>query len=59
MSTLEDLKAYVDEEITILKTQMEKIMEYHERNSAVIGKILDKLLKKKVEKNTHSTLQST
>lgn len=47
MSTLEDLKAYVDKEITILKTQLTKIMEYHERNSAVIDKILDKLLKKR------------
>ena len=47
MSTLEDLKAYMDEEISILKIQLEKIMEYHERNSAVIDKILDKLLKKR------------
>jgi hypothetical protein len=47
MSTIEDLKVYVDDEITILKTQMEKIMEHHERNSAVIDKILDRLLKKK------------
>lgn len=55
MSAPEDLKEYVDKEITILKLQLEKVMDYHERNSVIIDKILDKLLEKKGEKNTYST----
>jgi len=43
----EELKEYVDNEIGLLKNQLGKMMEHHERNSSVLDKILDTLLKEK------------
>jgi len=44
MGTLEGLKSYVDGEIEAIKIQINKLLEWHVKNSEILDKIIDTLI---------------
>ena len=44
MSSLEGLRSYVDKEFETIKIQINKLLEWHVKNSEILDKIIDTLI---------------